>query len=70
MVSIGVEMKYRLLKKLIVEHARERGLDVEWFEGANHTKVRVGALQTTIPRHSEINEITARSILRYLFGGR
>lgn len=63
-------MKYRLLKKLITEHARERGLDVEWFEGANHTKVRVGALQTTIPRHSEINEITARSILRYLFGGR
>ena len=63
-------MKYRLLKKLITEHARERGLDVEWFEGANHTKVRVGALQTTIPRRSEINEITARSILRYLFGGR
>ena len=63
-------MKYRLLKKLITEHAHERGLDVEWFEGANHTKVRVGALQTTIPRHSEVNEITARSILRYLFGGR
>ena len=63
-------MKYRLLKKLIVEHAREQGLDVEWLEGASHTKVRVGTLQTTIPRHSEVNEITAHSILRYLFGGR
>lgn len=63
-------MKYRLLKKLITEHARERGLDVEWSEGANHMKVRVGSVKTTIPRHNEVNEITARSILRYLFGGR
>ena len=63
-------MKYRMLKKIIIGRARERGLDVEWLEGASHTKVRVGGVQTTIPRHSEVNEITARSILRYLFGGK
>ena len=63
-------MKYRTLKRFIIDRAREQGLDVEWSEGANHTKVRVGSVKTTIPRHNEVNEITARSILRYLFGGR
>lgn len=63
-------MTYRTLKRFIIDRAREQGLDVEWSEGANHTKVRVGSVKTTIPRHNEVNEITARSILRYLFGGR
>ena len=64
-------MKYRLLRKTIVGRARKEGLDVEWSEGANHTKVRVGSMQTTIPRHAEVNEIiTAQAILRHLFGGR
>lgn len=62
-------MKYRLLKKRITDEAHARGLDVVWVEGANHTKVSVGGIQTTIPRHAEVNEITARSILRFLFGG-
>lgn len=63
-------MMYRTLKRFIIDRAREQGLDVEWSEGANHMKVRVGSVKTTIPRHNEVNEITARSILRYLFGGR
>lgn len=63
-------MTYRTLKRFIIDRAREQGLDVEWSEGANHMKVRVGSVKTTIPRHNEVNEITARSILRYLFGGR
>lgn len=63
-------MKYRALCKTIRERTRSRGLIVTWCEGANHTKVRVGDKTTTIPRHSEVNEITARAILEYLFGGR
>ncbi|RFT27256.1 hypothetical protein CG405_08285, partial [Gardnerella vaginalis] len=31
----------------------------------NHSKVCIGELATTVPRHNEINELTARSIIRY-----
>lgn len=62
-------MKYRLLRKRVNEMARARGLEVVWQEGSRHAKVTVGSKQTTVPRHSEINEITAQAILRYLFGG-
>lgn len=40
----------------------------EYLEGGSHTKVRVGERQTVIPRHTEINEITARAILKHLEG--
>lgn len=62
-------MKYRVLRRRISELAKSRGLSVVWEEGSNHTKASVGGKQTTIPRHSEVNEITSRAILRYLFGG-
>ena len=41
----------------------------QWEEGGNHTKVTIGPLHSTIPRHSEINEITARSIIKYFSKG-
>lgn len=63
------DVRYRLLRKRINELARLRGLAVTWQEGASHTKVSVGERQSTIPRHAEVNEITARAILRHLFGG-
>lgn len=63
------DVRYRLLRKRINELARSRGLVVTWQEGASHTKVGVGERQSTIPRHAEVNEITARAILRHLFGG-
>ena len=63
-------MKYRLLRKRIRELARSQGLSVVWSEGSNHTRVVMGGGRaTTIPRHGEVNEITARDILAYLFGG-
>ena len=62
-------MKYRILRRQISELAKSKGLLVFWEEGSSHTKVSVGNRQTTIPRHSEVNEITSRAILRYLFGG-
>ena len=33
-------------------------------EGANHTLYRVNGNPVTIPRHREINELTAKTILR------
>ena len=62
-------MKYRVLRRRISELAKSKGLLVIWEEGSSHTKVCVGDRQTTIPRHSEVNEITSRAILCYLFGG-
>ncbi len=46
--------------------AREAGLVVEYIEGASHTKVTLGKKHTVIPRHREINDITAHNILRQL----
>lgn len=52
--------------KRIAEHAKANGLDVETTEGAGHTKVKVGEKRTTVPRHNEINEITAKGILKQI----
>jgi mRNA interferase HicA len=50
--------------------ARERGVGIEITEGGSHTKVRIGNRQTVVPRHNEINEHTARSIIRHMEGRR
>lgn len=39
-------------------------------EGANHTLYRVNGNPVTIPRHREINELTAKAILRDAEGDR
>lgn len=59
-------MKRRDLMKRIVSHANSRGLTYTVIEGSRHTKVKIGDKQTVIPRHNEINERTARSILRQI----
>lgn len=35
-------------------------------EGGSHTKVSIGENHTVVPRHNEINEITARAILKQM----
>lgn len=45
--------------------ARSTNRQITWSEGGNHSKVCIGELATTVPRHNEINELTARSIIRY-----
>lgn len=58
-------MKRRDVIRRITEIAASRSLTVRLVEGGNHTVVIVnGARITTIPRHSEINELTAKSIIR------
>ncbi len=59
-------MKRRDLIKTITRMAREAGLVAEYIEGASHTKVTLGKKHTVIPRHREINDITAHNILRQL----
>lgn len=61
-------MKRGELVRRINKLAKAKGLTATYTEGGSHTKVQLGGLQTTIPRHSEINEMTARGILRYLEG--
>lgn len=36
----------------------------KYAEGANHEKWTNGALKTTVPRHREINELTAKGIIK------
>jgi len=49
--------------------AQARGLEVQIRQGRSHTVVRVGDRQTSVPRHKEINELTARAIIKYLEEG-
>jgi len=58
-------MKRTKLMKEIARRAKSGG--VEWVfvrEGANHEVWQYGTLRVTMPRHSDINELTAKGILR------
>ncbi len=59
-------MKRRDLLKTLKAEAKARGVEMEVVEGGNHTKVIIGDVQTVVPRHNEINEITARAILKQM----
>lgn len=59
-------MKRKDLMKQIAAHAKQRGLEFEITEGANHSKVRVGDKITVVARHNEINEITAKAVLKQI----
>lgn len=52
-----------LLKKLAAI-AKERGETFTMIEGGNHTKVRIGQRAFIVPRHRELQEFTARGILK------
>ncbi|MCI1748462.1 MAG: hypothetical protein LKI24_10445 [Acidipropionibacterium sp.] len=59
-------MKRADLIKAIASWANANDLEVQWRQGGRHTVVRLGSRGSSIPRHSEINEITARKILKDL----
>lgn len=58
-------MKRRDLMKRLKAIAAERGATMETVEGASHTKVWIGDRQNVVPRHNEVNEITARKIIQH-----
>jgi len=57
-------MKRRDLVKQINQIAKDTNQTPIWAEGGNHTKVLLGTTIITVPRHTEINELTAQAILR------
>ena len=52
------------VKKRDVEQALKECRWWKYDEGANHEKWTNGALKTTLPRHREIKEFTARGIIK------
>ena len=60
-------MKRADLITKISKAAAEAGVTFERIrEGGSHTIYRYGSQNVVIPRHKEINELTARGILRTL----
>ncbi|PPG01622.1 hypothetical protein C5E06_16870 [Pseudoclavibacter sp. RFBI5] len=59
-------MKRLDLIRRLRRHAAEQRLEMVLTEGASHTKVVIGGARAVVPRHSEINERTARAILRQM----
>lgn len=54
--------------KKLKEQAKKNGQSLDIREGGSHTVVKIGDKQTTVPRHNEINEITAKAILKHMGG--
>ena len=52
--------------KKLSKHAKASGYEMLVTEGGSHTKVVIGERRTVVPRHSEINEITAKAILKQM----
>jgi len=59
-------MKRRELLRQITAIAKRKNMTATFKEGGAHTMVQIGGKATTIPRHNEINEHTARGILKHL----
>lgn len=68
-------MKQRDILKALRKMAKTAGVEfVLVRNGANHDIYRLGDLAITMPRHTEVNEMTAKGILKdasdYLNGGK
>jgi hypothetical protein len=60
-------VKRRELLRAVARAAREAGLEWELLrQGADHEIWSLDGHRVTVPRHREINELTARGILRAL----
>ena len=61
-------MKRRDLLRRLAQIAKAQGLEMRLTEGGSHTKVTIGNRTDVVPRHAEINEMTAKAIIRKLEG--
>jgi mRNA interferase HicA len=58
-------VKQKALLKSIATLAKEVGVDFDLDrQGANHALYRFDDQLVTVPRHADINEVTAKAILR------
>lgn len=53
-------MKRTAVLKKIKAEAKRQGHDFETVELTNHTGIIVGGLRSTLGRHNEIDDVTAR----------
>lgn len=53
-------MKRSAVIKRLKKAAKDAGLKFEITELTNHTGIRVGSVRSTLGRHSEIDDVTAR----------
>jgi len=53
-------MKRKAVLKKIRDQAKEAGLEYAETELTNHTGITVGRTRSTLGRHSEIDDLTAR----------
>jgi hypothetical protein len=56
-------MRKRDLERQMRKLAKEYGVAVRSSEGGSHTKWYAGSEAMPVPRHSEVNERTAKGIL-------
>ena len=61
-------MKRRDLLKRLEAIAKQQGVELLQEEGGSHTKVYIGDKQSVVARHNEINDMTAKGIIKH-FGG-
>ena len=61
-------MKRRYLMKRLAQIAKSQGAQMYLTEGGSHTKVTIGNRTDVVPRHAEINEMTAKAIISKLEG--
>ena len=59
-------VKRQDLMKRLREMAKAEGLTLVTTEGGSHTKVQIGDRQSVVARHPEINEITAKAIIKQM----
>jgi len=61
-------MKRRDVMRRLRQIAQSEGLELKVREGSRHTVVAIGDRIDVVPRHNEINEHTARRIIRKMEG--
>jgi len=57
-------MKKRDLLNKITEIAKRNQVTLEFLGGTKHDKFRINGAMILVPRHSEVNEHVARTILK------
>ena len=62
-------MKRKALMKRLARIAGDRREALPLTEGGSHTRVQIGRTVTYVPRRSEVNELTAKAIIKQV-GGR
>lgn len=57
-------MKRRDLERELRRIAKERSLTLTLVEGGNHAKATIGSWSEPLPRHNEVSEMLARTIIK------